>query len=274
MTIDQGVSVPTEKYGAIRLSFLGDSGVCIQGKDIDIQTPCISKQSQLATYHKLMKPEALTAYIDSNFDKKHAIEDPVPCCVPPNSSVYWRKLTPLGHEDNAKKHFKGMNGFKLVTVIKPKNQVVNIHARDFENTGSHLKIYFEDANRAFAWFQRLTFTRLSNLIEYFKSDFVPEGVSIKEPIYFPGYVPGPQTSIKETDNVKMPKHYQIMAGIESIQLVASSLTADEWRGWCLGNWMKYRFRAGKKDPSKQTEDIAKAEQFKEFASKQNEFKRG
>lgn len=58
------------------------------------------------------------------------------------------------------------------------------------------------------------------------------------------------------DNVKSPKHYQLMDGIESIEVIACSLTKSEWRGFCLGNALKYRIRAGKKDELQQDVDKA------------------
>ena len=59
--------------------------------------------------------------------------------------------------------------------------------------------------------------------------------------------------------VKNPKHYQLLEGIESIEVIASSLTREQWRGFCLGNILKYRIRAGKKDALNQ--DIAKANEY-------------
>ena len=61
------------------------------------------------------------------------------------------------------------------------------------------------------------------------------------------------------DNVKNPKHYQLFGGIESIEIIARSMTAEQFRGFCLGCALKYRIRAGKKDDALQ--DIAKADQF-------------
>ncbi|WP_334325308.1 DUF3310 domain-containing protein [Gilliamella apicola] len=61
------------------------------------------------------------------------------------------------------------------------------------------------------------------------------------------------------DNVKNPKHYQLFDGIESIEIIARSMTVEQFRGFCLGCALKYRIRAGKKDDALQ--DIAKADQF-------------
>ena len=57
------------------------------------------------------------------------------------------------------------------------------------------------------------------------------------------------------DKVKNPKHYQIIEGIESIDIIASCMTVEAWRGFCLGNIIKYRLRAGKKDQLEQDIDM-------------------
>ncbi len=64
---------------------------------------------------------------------------------------------------------------------------------------------------------------------------------------------------QENEAVKNPKHYQIIAGYESIEVIACSLTAEQWKGFCLGNILKYRIRAGKKDLLQQ--DIDKANNY-------------
>ena len=61
------------------------------------------------------------------------------------------------------------------------------------------------------------------------------------------------------DAVYQPKHYELMEGIESIEVIACSLTGDEWRGFCLGNALKYRLRVGKKDNIEQ--ELKKASNY-------------
>ena len=60
-------------------------------------------------------------------------------------------------------------------------------------------------------------------------------------------------------NVENPPHYQLFDSIESIEIIAHAMTVEQYRGFCLGNILKYRIRAGKKDDPLQ--DIAKADQF-------------
>lgn len=56
----------------------------------------------------------------------------------------------------------------------------------------------------------------------------------------------------EYDNVSKPKHYNDhLSGIECIQLI-------EGMSFCMGNAVKYLWRAGIKDPMKEAEDRRKA----------------
>lgn len=64
------------------------------------------------------------------------------------------------------------------------------------------------------------------------------------------------------DKVRKPAHYQLIDGVESITVIASALTLEEWRGFCLGNQLKYRIRAGKKDELQQ--DIDKSDFYSEL----------
>lgn len=64
-----------------------------------------------------------------------------------------------------------------------------------------------------------------------------------------------------TDNVSKPKHYQILDK-EVIDYIYNSLSAEEFRGYCVGNIMKYRLRAGKKGDA--LEDLAKANEYEKI----------
>lgn len=64
------------------------------------------------------------------------------------------------------------------------------------------------------------------------------------------------------DVVNHPKHYEVWDGLEAKEIVRMLLTEEEYNGWCKGNLIKYRMRAGLKNPQKIVEDIEKAEWFK------------
>lgn len=70
------------------------------------------------------------------------------------------------------------------------------------------------------------------------------------------------------DDVKTPSHYMLFEDIESIQVIARTMTQEEFKGFCLGNVLKYRLRAGKKSELATVEkDLAKAEYYKELFNK-------
>ena len=72
----------------------------------------------------------------------------------------------------------------------------------------------------------------------------------------------PKQEKPSADCVKSPNHYQLMDGIESIEIIARSMTREQWKGFCLGNMLKYRIRAGKKGDLQQ--DIDKANFYGEL----------
>lgn len=69
------------------------------------------------------------------------------------------------------------------------------------------------------------------------------------------------------DMINNPPHYQLPNGMQTIDIVKALLTYEEYIGWCKGTALKYQFRAGKKDKSKEAEDYGKAGFFlKELVS--------
>lgn len=70
------------------------------------------------------------------------------------------------------------------------------------------------------------------------------------------------------DDVKSPSHYQLFEGLESIEVIARSMTVEMFKGFCLGNVLKYRLRAGKKSELATLEkDMAKATFYLELYTK-------
>lgn len=64
------------------------------------------------------------------------------------------------------------------------------------------------------------------------------------------------------DAVNSPKHYQFFQDLEAIEVIARSMTQGQFYGYCLGNRLKYRLRAGNKDKLEQ--DIAKSDKYSEL----------
>jgi len=68
----------------------------------------------------------------------------------------------------------------------------------------------------------------------------------------------------EQDKVNSPSHYMI-GGIETIEIIETMLTKEEFEGYCKGNIIKYRERAQHKGTAEQ--DYAKAKKYMEFLKK-------
>lgn len=69
----------------------------------------------------------------------------------------------------------------------------------------------------------------------------------------------------KTEDVYRPQHYQVFPSVESIEIIARSMTVEEFKGFCLGNVLKYRLRAGKKSELATMEkDLKKADFYKEL----------
>jgi len=65
------------------------------------------------------------------------------------------------------------------------------------------------------------------------------------------------------DNVNSPEHYKAFP-VEVIDIIKYTLTTEQFKGYCLGNEIKYRMRAGIKNPEKTLEDIQKAEVYRKW----------
>lgn len=70
------------------------------------------------------------------------------------------------------------------------------------------------------------------------------------------------TSGAASDAVNSPKHYQFFPDLEAIEVIARSMTQEQFYGYCLGSRLKYRLRAGNKDKLEQ--DIAKSDKYTEL----------
>lgn len=82
-----------------------------------------------------------------------------------------------------------------------------------------------------------------------------------EPVEF---IPSdPKSSIDEA--VYKPSHYDVIEGLEAIEIIARSMTVEQFKGYCLGNIIKYRMRLGAKDAVEQ--DLKKAQNYKDIFEK-------
>ena len=69
----------------------------------------------------------------------------------------------------------------------------------------------------------------------------------------------------EQERVNHPSHYQSENGIEAIDAIVAALGKEGAKFFCMGNTIKYLFRAGKKDISPLAEDLKKAKWYLDYA---------
>ena len=62
--------------------------------------------------------------------------------------------------------------------------------------------------------------------------------------------------------VESPNHYCLYENVEVIDIIKAALTAEEFTGYCKGNIIKYRMRAGLKGTAEQ--DIKKSYEYKNY----------
>ena len=77
-----------------------------------------------------------------------------------------------------------------------------------------------------------------------------------------------QPSTESIEGVTKPAHYMLFDDIEAIEVIARSMTREQFKGYCFGNILKYRLRAGKKSELAYLEkDMAKAGFYGELYEK-------
>lgn len=77
-----------------------------------------------------------------------------------------------------------------------------------------------------------------------------------------------QPATESIEGVTKPSHYMLFDDIEAIEVIARSMTREQFKGYCFGNILKYRLRAGKKSELAYLEkDTAKAGFYGELYEK-------
>lgn len=74
-------------------------------------------------------------------------------------------------------------------------------------------------------------------------------------------VGGSRLGLTNSDPVNHPSHYQLFPGQEAIDVIEATLTPEEFAGYCKGNALKYRLRAGEKGDTQQ--DIDKSNWYRD-----------
>jgi hypothetical protein len=79
-----------------------------------------------------------------------------------------------------------------------------------------------------------------------------------------GMMPAPSITLSdyarmeaEHEAITSPAHYKVCEGLDVVDMIRAVLTPEQFSGYCLGNVIKYRMRAGKKTMSPM-EDLGKA----------------
>ncbi|AMR59414.1 hypothetical protein sh1_0012 [Citrobacter phage SH1] len=79
-------------------------------------------------------------------------------------------------------------------------------------------------------------------------------------------VEAPKSEVKS--DVTHPNHYMLFDNVEAIEVIARSMTVEQFKGYVLGNILKYRLRAGKKSELATMEkDLKKAAFYQELFDK-------
>jgi hypothetical protein len=68
---------------------------------------------------------------------------------------------------------------------------------------------------------------------------------------------------REEEAITSPSHYKVCEGLDVVDMIRAVLTPEQFSGYCLGNVIKYRMRAGKKTMSPM-EDLGKAHVYEEW----------
>lgn len=91
-------------------------------------------------------------------------------------------------------------------------------------------------------------------------------MEIKYPtVFLSQFKPVPDCTVGVANAVDKPQHYQVFPDKEAIEIIASSMTTEQFYGYCLGNFLKYRLRIGAKDEVQQ--ELGKSNKYKELYEK-------
>jgi hypothetical protein len=139
--------------------------------------------------------------------------------------------------------------------LKVGDKVVRKRARRDDNWRMRFKDHPEGAVHT------ITATRFN--AEIIELDYLPYGWDVDHfDVVSTPSIPEALPTPKAPDAVNSPQHYQFFPDLEAIEVIARSMTQEQFYGYCLGNRLKYRLRAGNKDKLEQ--DIAKSDKYLEL----------
>lgn len=117
-----------------------------------------------------------------------------------------------------------INDLKIVTNIKEEIESL-LHIRATNG-------FYRDINSG-KWFRIGNYDFVDNTYTFYLKDVEKVGVNVKQ----------------EQNKAKNPnsKHYELWHEMEAIDVIALTLTNEEYKGFLKGNILKYQLRLGKKD---------------------------
>ena len=84
-------------------------------------------------------------------------------------------------------------------------------------------------------------------------------------VFLSQFKPVSDCTVGVSNAIDKPQHYQVFPDKEAIEIIASSMTTEQFYGYCLGNFLKYRLRIGAKDEVQQ--ELGKSNKYKELYEK-------
>ena len=165
--------------------------------------------------------------------------------------------------DTEQKYNYAVEVFGLFGFNPPSLQPLNYHLLkscqyDFLLLSNDL---FNTANLGANLKRKITHNQLMAIGELKRLEFERETL-LSYGVYAPSKSSDSENPSSCEDVVNKPLHYQFFEGVEVIEIIASSMTREQFKGYCLGNRIKYRLRAGNKDKLEQ--EIAKSDKYVEL----------
>ena len=127
---------------------------------------------------------------------------------------------------------------------------------------------FNELGGAFTWFDTSERRDFWDAVDEGERPRIP-AASIED-LRKAGMMPQPSITLedyarmeREEEAITSPAHYKVCEGLDVVDMIRAVLTPEQFSGYCLGNVIKYRMRAGKKTMSPM-EDLGKAHVYEEW----------
>lgn len=171
-----------------------------------------------------------------------------------------------------------LNGNDIVEIIPQSKEELDKLKVDLHNIAEGDVVYFEDGSEAVVD-DPATFTDsyvILDLYDFGRFKFNYDGTKFEEDAEVGNIIhvlhgalepKEPTKTVEQADPVNHPSHYT-SGGIECIEAIKASMTAEAYKGFLKGNVMKYLWRYENK--GKPVEDLKKAQTYLDWLIKENE----